>query len=298
MVQDDIIIRGAREHNLKNIDVRLPRYKLIVITGVSGSGKSSLAFDTLYAEGQRRYVESLSAYARQFIGQMEKPKVDYIGGLSPAIAIEQKAVSKNPRSTVATVTEIYDYLRVLFANIGTPHCPQCGREVHAQSAQEIVAQVAALPADIRFQVLSPIACNRKGTFADVFTQAKIEGFSRVRVDGEIRSLDETITLEKQKKHTVELVVDRLVSVDGTASDRGEFITRLTDTIETALRMSDGLVGIYLGEGNELLLSDKNACPNCNISFPELSPAMFSFNSPMGMCPDCNGLGNQLQVVPT
>ena len=297
MYQDDIIIRGAKEHNLKNIDVRLPRHKLIVITGVSGSGKSSLAFDTLYAEGQRRYVESLSAYARQFIGQMEKPKVDFIGGLSPAIAIEQKAVSKNPRSTVATVTEIYDYLRVLFANIGTPHCPQCNREVYAQSAQEIVAQVAALPAGTRFQVLSPVARNRKGTFADVFTQAKAEGFSRVRVDGEIRSLDDKITLEKQKKHTVELVVDRLVSIDNSAPERGEFITRLTDTIETALRMSDGLVGIDFGEGNELLLSDKNACPNCNISFPELSPSMFSFNSPMGMCPDCNGLGKQLQVDP-
>jgi excinuclease ABC subunit A len=297
MYQDDIIIRGAKEHNLKNIDVRLPRHKLIVITGVSGSGKSSLAFDTLYAEGQRRYVESLSAYARQFIGQMEKPKVDFIGGLSPAIAIEQKAVSKNPRSTVATITEIYDYLRVLFANIGTPHCPQCNREVHAQSAQEIVAQVAALPAGTRFQVLSPVARNRKGTFADVFTQAKAEGFSRVRVDGEIRSLDDKITLEKQKKHTVELVVDRLASTDNDAPERGEFITRLTDTVETALRMSDGLVGIDLGEGNELLLSDKNACPNCNFSFPELSPSMFSFNSPMGMCPDCNGLGNQLQVDP-
>jgi excinuclease ABC subunit A len=297
MYQDDIIIRGAKEHNLKNIDVRLPRHKLIVITGVSGSGKSSLAFDTLYAEGQRRYVESLSAYARQFIGQMEKPKVDFIGGLSPAIAIEQKAVSKNPRSTVATVTEIYDYLRVLFANIGTPHCPQCNREVHAQSAQEIVAQVAALPTETRFQVLSPVARNRKGTFADVFTQAKAEGFSRVRVDGEIRSLDEKITLEKQKKHTVELLVDRLVSIDKAAPERGDFITRLTDTIETALRMSDGLVGVDLGEGNELLLSDKNACPNCNISFPELSPSMFSFNSPMGMCPDCNGLGKQLQVDP-
>ena len=297
MYPDDIIIRGAKEHNLKNIDVRLPRHKLIVITGVSGSGKSSLAFDTLYAEGQRRYVESLSAYARQFIGQMEKPKVDYIGGLSPAIAIEQKAVSKNPRSTVATVTEIYDYLRVLFANIGTPHCPQCNREVSAQSAQEIVSQVAALPANTRFQILSPVARNRKGTFADVFTQAKAEGFSRVRVDGEIHSLDEKIILEKQKKHTVELVVDRLTAVDAATPERGDFITRLTDTIETALRMSDGLVGIDLGGGFEILLSDKNACPNCNISFPVLSPSMFSFNSPLGMCPDCNGLGNQLQVDP-
>ncbi len=307
MIQDEIIIRGAKEHNLKNIDIHLPRYKLIVITGVSGSGKSSLAFDTLYAEGQRRYVESLSAYARQFIGQMEKPKVDYIGGLSPAIAIEQKAVSKNPRSTVATVTEIYDYLRVLFANVGTPHCPQCGREVRAQSAQEIVAQVAALPDGTQFQILSPVARSRKGTFADVFKQARLEGFSRVRVDGEIRSLDEKITLDKKKKHNIELVVDRLTVVppapetfshngDGRSyEDRKEFITRLTDSVETALRMSDGMVGIDLGEGNELLLSDKNACPDCNLSFPDLHPSMFSFNSPMGMCPECNGLGTQLQV---
>jgi excinuclease ABC subunit A len=201
MFQGEIVIRGAKEHNLKNIDVRLPRFKLIVITGVSGSGKSSLAFDTLYAEGQRRYVESLSAYARQFIGQMEKPKVDFIGGLSPAIAIEQKAVSKNPRSTVAMVTEIYDYLRVLFARIGTPHCPQCGREVRAQSAQEIVEQVAALPVGTRFMVLAPLARNRKGTFQDVLAQARADGFTRICVDGEMRSLDEKIGLDKQKNTT-------------------------------------------------------------------------------------------------
>ena len=314
MSQDEIIIRGAKEHNLKNIDLRLPRYKLIVLTGVSGSGKSSLAFDTLYAEGQRRYVESLSAYARQFIGQMEKPKVDYIGGLSPAIAIEQKAVSKNPRSTVATVTEIYDYLRVLFANIGIPHCPQCGRDVRAQSAQEIVSQVAALPPGTRFQVLSPLARNRKGTFADVFTQVKSEGFSRVRVNGEIRSLEEKISLDKQKKHNIELVVDRL-SIPGApeagagGKERDDFITRLTDSVETALRMSEGLVSIAeislpdgvspAGEGvkTEWLLSDKNACPDCNVSFPELTPAMFSFNSPMGMCQECNGLGTKFEFDP-
>jgi len=210
MYPDEILIRGAKEHNLKNIDVILPRFKLVVITGVSGSGKSSLAFDTLYAEGQRRYVESLSSYARQFIGQMEKPKVDFIGGLSPAIAIEQKAVSKNPRSTVGTVTEIYDYLRVLFARAGTPHCPQCGREVRAQSAQEIVEQVAALPEGTRFQVLAPLARNRKGTFKDTFAQARADGFARVRVDDEVRSLDEKITLDKKRKHNIELVVDRLV----------------------------------------------------------------------------------------
>jgi len=260
MSQEIIIIRGAKEHNLKNIDVRLPRNKLIVITGVSGSGKSSLAFDTLYAEGQRRYVESLSAYARQFIGQMEKPKVDFIGGLSPAIAIEQKAVSKNPRSTVATVTEIYDYLRVLFARIGTAHCPQCGQEVHAQSAQEIVAQVAALPAETRFQVLSPLARNRKGTFQDVLAQARADGFARVRVDGEIQNLDEKITLDKQKKHNLELVVDRLTSSTQDDPGRAEFITRLTDSVETALRMSDGLVSIDRGDGSEWLLSEKKRLP--------------------------------------
>ncbi len=295
--QEEILIRGAKEHNLKNIDVRLPRFKLVVLTGVSGSGKSSLAFDTLYAEGQRRYVESLSAYARQFIGQMEKPKVDFIGGLSPAIAIEQKAVSKNPRSTVATVTEIYDYLRVLFARIGIPHCPQCGREVRAQSAQEIVAQVAALPVGTHFQLLSPVARNRKGTFQDTFTQARAEGFSRVRVDGEARSLDEKFSLDKQKKHNIELVVDRLVIPGMVEPERGEFITRLTDSVETALRMSEGMVHVDTGDGTEWLLSDRNACPDCNLSFPELNPAMFSFNSPLGMCPECNGLGTKMEFDP-
>jgi len=300
---DKILIRGAKEHNLKNIDVILPRFKLVVITGVSGSGKSSLAFDTLYAEGQRRYVESLSAYARQFIGQMEKPKVDFIGGLSPAIAIEQKAVSKNPRSTVGTVTEIYDYLRVLFARVGTPHCPQCGREVRAQSAQEIVEQVAALPAGARFQVLAPLARNRKGTFRDTFAQARAEGFSRVRVDGEVRDLDEKIKLDKKKKHNVELVVDRLVApaeveVEGrNGRARDEFVSRLTDSVETALRASDGLVIIDRGNGDEWLLSEQNACPVCDLSFPELTPAMFSFNSPLGMCPECNGLGTKVEFDP-
>ncbi len=211
MFPEEILIRGAKEHNLKNIDVRLPRFKLVVITGVSGSGKSSLAFDTLYAEGQRRYVESLSAYARQFIGQMEKPKVDFIGGLSPAIAIEQKAVSKNPRSTVGTVTEIYDYLRLLFARVGTPHCPQCGREVHAQSAQEILEQVAALPANTRFQILAPLARNRKGAFQDVLAQARADGYARVRIDREVRDLSENIDLDKNKKHNIELIVDRLIA---------------------------------------------------------------------------------------
>ncbi len=296
MFPEEILIRGAKEHNLKNIDVRLPRFKLVVITGVSGSGKSSLAFDTLYAEGQRRYVESLSSYARQFIGQMEKPKVDFIGGLSPAIAIEQKAVSRNPRSTVATVTEIYDYLRVLFARVGTPHCPECGREVHAQSAQEIVEQVAALPPSTRFQVLAPLARNRKGAFRDTFAQARADGYARVRVDGEVRGLDEKIKLDKNKKHDVELVVDRLVAPED-AGERDAFVTRLTDSVETALRAGEGLVIIDRGAGEDWLLSELNACPVCGISFPELTPAMFSFNSPMGMCPECNGLGTKVEFDP-
>ena len=294
MYPEEILIRGAKEHNLKSIDVTLPRFKLVVITGVSGSGKSSLAFDTLYAEGQRRYVESLSTYARQFIGQMEKPKVDFIGGLSPAIAIEQKAVSKNPRSTVATVTEIYDYLRVLFARVGTPHCPQCGREVRAQSAQEIVEQVAELPAGTRFQILAPLARNRKGTFQDTFAQARADGFSRVRVDGEARDLSEKIALDKKKKHNVELVVDRLIAPTENGKERTEFVTRLTDSVETALRAGDGLIIIDRGNDDEWLLSEQNACPPCGLSFPELTPAMFSFNSPMGMCPECNGLGTKIE----
>jgi excinuclease ABC subunit A len=295
--KDHILIRGAKEHNLKDIDVILPRFKLVVITGVSGSGKSSLAFDTLYAEGQRRYVESLSSYARQFIGQMEKPKVDFIGGLSPAIAIEQKAVSKNPRSTVATVTEIYDYLRVLFARVGTPHCPQCGREVYAQSAQEIVEQVATLPGGTRFQVLAPVARNRKGTFQETFAQARADGFARVRVDGEVRTLDEEIILDKNKKHNIELVVDRLISPEENGMRRDEFITRLTDSVETALRAGDGLIVVDRGNGSPWLLSEQNACPECGLSFPELTPAMFSFNSPMGMCPECNGLGTKVEFDP-
>jgi excinuclease ABC subunit A len=301
MGDDKILIRGAKEHNLKNIDVTIPRFKLVVITGVSGSGKSSLAFDTLYAEGQRRYVESLSAYARQFIGQMEKPKVDYIGGLSPAIAIEQKAVSKNPRSTVATVTEIYDYLRVLFARVGTPHCPECGREVHAQSAQEIVEQIATLPGGTRFQILAPLARNRKGRFEDTFAHALADGFVRVRVDGKMRELSEDIKLDKQKKHNIELVVDRLVAPEADEGSNGQhtwdsYMTRLTDSIETALEAGDGLIIVNYGE-TEWLLSEQNACPVCGISFPALTPAMFSFNSPIGMCPECNGLGTKIEFDP-
>jgi excinuclease ABC subunit A len=307
MYHDKLVIRGAQQHNLKDIDLVLPRHKLIVITGVSGSGKSSLAFDTLYAEGQRRYVESLSSYARQFLGQMEKPKVDFIGGLSPAIAIEQKAVSKNPRSTVGTVTEIYDYLRVLYARVGTPHCPQCGRQVHAQSAQQIVSQVAQLPAGTRFQVLAPIVRGRKGTHEETLTQAQADGYVRARIDGVPVELAERIQLAKTKKHDIEIVVDRLVMPDTEsampeATNIGDvkpqaWMTRLTDSIETALRLADGLVYIDVDGGDMLSFSEENACPACGISFPELTPQIFSFNSPHGMCPDCNGLGTKVEFDP-
>ncbi len=290
MFPEVIVIRGAKEHNLKGVDITLPRHKLIVLTGVSGSGKSSLAFDTLYAEGQRRYVESLSTFARQFIGQMEKPKVDYIGGLSPAIAIEQKPVSRNPRSTVATVTEVADYLRVLFARVGSPHCHQCGRDLHAQSAEEIVAQVAALPSGTRFQVLAPLARQRKGTFKDVFAQAKADGFNRVQVDGVTLELTEKILLDKNKKHSVDLVVDRLAAVGREEDGFRDFLTRLTDSVETALKMAEGLVVIDRQGEPDWLLSESLSCPDCGISFPDLEPTMFSFNSPLGMCPECNGLG--------
>ncbi len=290
MFPDVIIIRGAKEHNLKSVDITLPRNKLIVLTGVSGSGKSSLAFDTLYAEGQRRYVESLSTFARQFIGQMEKPKVDYIGGLSPAIAIEQKPVSRNPRSTVATVTEIADYLRVLFARVGNPHCYQCGRELHAQSAEEIVSQAAALPAGTRFQVLAPLARQRKGTFKDIFDQVKADGFLRVRVGEAFLDLSDKIKLDKNKKHDIDLVVDRLVAVEKGQETFSDYLTRLTDSIETALKMGEGLVIINQDAEPDWLLSENLACPDCGISFPVMEPTMFSFNSPLGMCPTCNGLG--------
>ena len=290
MFPEFIVIRGAKEHNLKKVDITLPRHKLIVMTGVSGSGKSSLAFDTLYAEGQRRYVESLSTFARQFIGQMEKPKVDFIGGLSPAIAIEQKPVSRNPRSTVATVTEIADYLRVLFARVGTPHCTACGRRLHAQSAQEIVSQVADLPDGTRYQVLAPLARQRKGTFKDVFAAAKADGFTRVRVDGEVCDLEERIKLDKNKKHAIDLVVDRLVARERRADGFQDHLSRLTDSIETALRMSEGQVLIEREGEEDWLLSENLSCPDCGISFPDMEPTMFSFNSPLGMCPECNGLG--------
>jgi excinuclease ABC subunit A len=326
-VRDKIVIKGAREHNLQSIDVELPRDKLIVLTGVSGSGKSSLAFDTLYAEGQRRYVESLSAYARQFLGQMEKPRVDLIEGLSPAIAIEQKSASKNPRSTVGTVTEIYDYLRLLYARVGTQYCHQCGRPVSSQSAQQMVDRVLDLPAGSRFIILAPLISQRKGEYKDVFAEARAEGFVRIRVDGEIRGLDEEIKLNKKVKHTIEMVVDRLVMPDrsqvdppvestgamvghaeaGAGSEWEAFVTRLTDSIETALRVGEGRVIIsvqprsgddHARKPDEWLMSESNTCTNCGISFAELSPQMFSFNSPQGACPSCTGLGTRLEIDPT
>ena len=300
----DILIRGARQHNLKHIDVRIPRNRFVVITGVSGSGKSSLAFDTLYAEGQRRYVESLSSYARQFMEQMEKPQVDQITGLSPAIAIEQKTLSRNPRSTVGTVTEVLDYLRVLFARLGLPHCPQCGQAVQPQSAQQVTDQLAGFPAGKRFQILAPLARARKGAFANVLRDALRQGYARARVDGQMVELATglgALDLDKNKKHNVELVIDRLV-VPPQGQDFPDFRTRLTDSVETALKAGSGVLMVLEGEGQAaedkaLLFSEHNACPNCDISFPELQPNIFSFNSPMGMCPECNGLGVQLQVDP-
>ncbi len=293
----DIIIRGARQHNLKGIDVTFPRNRFIVVTGVSGSGKSSLAMDTLYAEGQRRYVESLSSYARQFVGQMEKPKVDQIAGLSPAIAIGQKTVSRNPRSTVGTVTEVMDYLRVLYARLGTPHCPSCGRPVIAQSPQQISDQLLALPPGTRFQLLAPVVRGRKGSQRKLLGQARRDGYRHVRIDGRMLTLEGTLPqLEKTKKHTIELIVDRLVVP---AEADIEFRQRLVDSVETALGAGEGLLLVDLDDTasgpGEMLFSEHNACPDCDISFPELNPNLFSFNSPFGMCPDCNGLGQQLQV---
>ena len=249
MAQDTLVIRGAQQHNLKDIDLTLPRHKLVVITGVSGSGKSSLAFDTLYAEGQRRYVESLSSYARQFLGQMEKPRVDFIGGLSPAIAIEQKAVSKNPRSTVGTVTEVYDYLRVLYARVGTPHCPQCGREVHAQSAQQIVERIGQLPPGTRFQILAPMVRGRKGTHEEILVQARADGYVRARIDGVPVELSERIKLAKTKQHNIELIIDRLRVPEDENGNRAEFLARITDSVETTLQAGGGLMLVELANGD-------------------------------------------------
>ncbi|MDZ7263067.1 MAG: excinuclease ABC subunit UvrA [candidate division KSB1 bacterium] len=285
-----IFIKGACEHNLKNIDLEIPRDKLVVITGLSGSGKSSLAFDTIYAEGQRRYVESLSAYARQFLGLMEKPDVEYIEGLSPAISIEQRSASKNPRSTVGTVTEIYDYLRLLFARIGKPYCYNCGKPIQRQTVQQIVDQVLSLPPETRIQVLAPVVRGRKGEYRDIFEEARRDGYVRVRVDGEIHELESEIKLDKYKKHNIEIVVDRLVI-------EPEISGRLTESIETALKLAAGIVLIQQIDGPELFFSEHFACIDCGISYEELAPRMFSFNSPYGACPTCNGLGTIMEVDP-
>src|SRR5881296_2213225 len=295
MASDRIVVRGAREHNLKNIDLEIPRDQLVVITGLSGSGKSSLAFDTIYAEGQRRYVESLSAYARQFLEQMEKPEVDSIEGLSPAISIEQKTTSKNPRSTVGTVTEIYDYLRVLFARVGVPHCPSCGRPISAQTVQQMVDSVMAQSPGTRLLVLAPVVRGRKGEYKKLFFDLQRQGFTRVRVNGAVRELGEEIELDKKRKHTIEVIVDRLVVRDSLGA-------RLADSLETALRLADGVVQVEPvtegGKGGEpMLFSERLACAECGVSLPEVSPRMFSFNNPYGACPECGGLGSRDEIDP-
>ena len=283
-------IKGARANNLKNIDLEIPRDKFVVFTGLSGSGKTSLAFDTIYAEGQRRYVESLSAYARQFLGQMEKPDVDYIEGLSPAISIDQKTTNKNPRSTVGTVTEIYDYFRLLYARIGIPHCPNCGKEIRQQTPDQIVDQILTLPEGTRFMVLSPIIRGKKGEHKKVLETAKKQGYVRARVDGILYELSEEISLDKQKKHSIEVIVDRLAVKEGIKS-------RLTDSVETALKMSEGVVLISVIDGEESMYSQNYACDDCGISIEEMEPRSFSFNSPFGACPECTGLGTHLRIDP-
>ncbi len=303
MTQDKIIVRGAREHNLKNIDVEIPRNKLVVITGLSGSGKSSLAFDTIFAEGQRRYVESLSAYARQFLGQMEKPDVDQIEGLSPAVSIDQKGVSQNPRSTVGTVTEIYDYLRLLYARLGVPHCPVCGSEVVAQSAQQIVDAVKALPDGTRTQILAPIIKNKKGHHERVFDEVRRAGFQRVRVNGDVREVEDSIALDRYKIHNIEVVVDRLIIrhfADPASDDAKSAESRLTDAIETALELGDGVVivnNLSAEPPEDILFSEHLACVFGHGSLPEMEPRTFSFNTPKGACPDCQGLGFRLEIDP-
>ena len=290
-MQDHIYVKGARENNLKNVDVTIPRDKLVVLTGLSGSGKSSLAFDTIYAEGQRRYVESLSSYARMFLGQMEKPDVDYIDGLSPAISIDQKTTSKNPRSTVGTVTEIYDYLRLLWARVGTPHCPICGKEIKQQTIDQIIDQVLELPEATRIQVMAPVIRGKKGEHAKIFEDARRSGYVRCRVDGIAYDLSEEIKLEKNKKHNIEIVVDRLVI-------REDIARRLTDSVEIASNLSGGLVVVnVVGEDRDILFSQNYACEDCGVSIEELTPRMFSFNNPYGACPACTGLGSQLKVDP-
>ncbi len=290
-MQDKIIVKGARANNLKNVDVTIPRDKLVVLTGLSGSGKSSLAFDTIYAEGQRRYVESLSSYARMFLGQMDKPDVDYIDGLSPAISIDQKTTSKNPRSTVGTVTEVYDYLRLLWARAGTPHCPKCGKEIRQQTIDQIIDQVLSLPDGTRIQVMAPVARGKKGEYAKTFEDARKSGYVRARVDGSLYELDEEIKLDKNKKHNIEIVVDRLII-------REDVRQRLTDSVETASSLTGGIVMVNLvREEQDLLFSQNYACEDCGVSIEELAPRMFSFNNPFGACPVCTGLGTQQKVDP-
>jgi len=292
MTIDKLVVRGAREHNLKDVSIELPRDALIVFTGLSGSGKSSLAFDTIFAEGQRRYVESLSAYARQFLGQMDKPDVDFIEGLSPAVSIDQKSTNRNPRSTVGTITEVYDYFRLLFARAGRPHCPKCGKAVSRQSPQQIVDQILAMPATTKFQVLAPVIRERKGEFVDLFAELVTQGYSRARVDGETIQLTEPPKLKKQEKHTIEVVIDRLTA-------KAESKSRLTDSIETALKLGNGLVLLDFVDAKsgekEHTYSEHLACHDCNLSFEELEPRSFSFNSPFGACPECSGIGTQLEV---
>jgi len=290
MIKKNIYIKGAREHNLKNIDVEIPRNKLVVVTGLSGSGKSSLAFDTIYAEGQRRYMESLSSYARQFLGQMEKPDVDYIEGLSPAISIDQKTTSRNPRSTVGTVTEIYDYLRLLYARIGVPHCPNCGREISQQTVDQMVDQVLSLEEGTRIQVLAPVVRGRKGEYHKLIEDTKKAGYVRVRIDGQVMDVNDEINLDKNRKHTIEIVVDRLIV-------RPDIRKRLADSIETVLQLSGGLVVIDVIGKEELLFSQNFACSECGVSIEELTPRMFSFNNPYGACPTCSGLGVFLKIDP-
>src|SRR5437667_1121356 len=285
-----ITVHGARQHNLQNIDVDIPRNTFTVITGLSGSGKSSLAFDTIYAEGQRRYVETLSAYARQFLDQMERPDVDAIDGLSPAISIEQKTTNRSPRSTVGTVTEIYDYLRLLFSSIGQPHCHECGRPISRQSTEQITQSILALPEGERVMILAPIVRSRKGEFKKELEKLTLDGFVRVRVDGELRGLDEEIKLDKRRNHTIEVVVDRMLMKPGIQK-------RLEESIQTASRLTDGLVLLSVVDGEERLFSEKMACPECGVSIPTLEPRSFSFNSPYGACAECHGLGTMLEVDP-
>ena len=292
MSRDKIVIRGARQHNLKGIDLEIPRDKLTVITGLSGSGKSSLAFDTIYAEGQRRYVESLSAYARQFLGLMDKPDVDYIEGLSPAISIDQKAGVRNPRSTVATVTEVYDYLRLLYARVGHPHCPVCGKPIAKQSVDQIADQIELLPEGTRFSILAPFVRGRKGEHEKVFDDIQRAGYVRVRVNGVTAEIDQFLgkRLEKQKKHTIEAVVDRLVR-------QGDVRSRLVDSLEAALTLTGNLVVIEIQGQPDLVFSQALACPDCGINLPELEPRLFSFNNPFGACPSCHGLGVNMEIDP-